>query len=84
MRESLETFIFTLVNEGFKMASVDITGAFLQSEKIDREIFVRPPPDIRKSNPGIIWKLNKPLYGLDDACRRFYLKVLKIFNLQGF
>ena len=45
---------------------------------------MRPPPDIRKANPGIIWKLNKPLYGLDDACHRFYLKILKTFNEADF
>merc|ERR1712177_192543 len=34
---------------------------------------------------GVIWKLLKPLYGLDDASRKFYLKVretLKNLNLN--
>ena len=33
--------------------------------------------DIKKQ--GIIWKLNKPLYGLDDASRKFWLIVRDVF-----
>ena len=52
---------------------MDIRAAFLQAKTLDREVFVRPPKDIEKE--GVIWKLLKPLYGLDDASRKFYLKV---------
>ena len=52
---------------------MDIRAAFLQAKKLDREVFVRPPDDIKKED--IIWKLLKPLYGLDDASRKFYSKV---------
>ena len=58
---------------------MDITGAFLQADKLDREVFVRPPVDIRKEKPGTLWKLVKPLYGLDDSSRKFYLRVKKLF-----
>ena len=38
-----------------------------------------PPPDIQKEiGPDIVWKLNKPMYGLDDSGRKFYLKVKEI------
>ena len=82
-RESLKTFIAVAANEQFKVCSVDITGAFLQADKIDREVFIRPPTDIKKANPGILWKLNKPIYGLDDSSRKFYLKVKKLFLKHG-
>ena len=52
-------------NQNFKVVSMDIRAAFLQAKKLDREVFVRPPDDIKKE--GNIWKLLKPLYGLDDA-----------------
>ena len=51
--------------------TMDITSAFLQSNKMEREVFVKPPADIRKR--GIIWKLKKPLYGLGDSARMWYL-----------
>ncbi|KAL5272502.1 hypothetical protein ACHWQZ_G000641 [Mnemiopsis leidyi] len=51
--------------------SLDITSAFLQSTGDMREVYVKPPRDIRKR--GIIWKLSKPLYGLGDSARRWYV-----------
>ena len=39
---------------------------------------MRPPKDIRKD--GVIWKLKKPLYGLNDALRKFWLRVKNIFK----
>ena len=38
---------------------------------------MEPPSDTKKQ--GIIWKLNKPLYGLDDASRKFWLRVRDVF-----
>merc|ERR1712121_611365 len=52
-----------------------------QAKKLDREVFVRPPNDIEKE--GVIWKLFKPLYGLDDASRKFYLKVKETLQKLG-
>ena len=55
---------------GWRIESSDVTAAFLQGASIDREVFVTPPQeaDTRK---GYLWKLLKPVYGLDDACRNF-------------
>ena len=40
-----------------------------------------PPPDIRKQ--GIIWRLKKPLYGLDDASCKFWLRVKEVLKEIG-
>merc|ERR1712089_62769 len=64
-------------NSRFKLASVDIRAAFLQSKVLDRYVFVKPPSDVKK--PGWIWRLKKPLYGLDDASRKFWLCVKEVF-----
>ena len=65
------------VNSRFKLASVDIRVAFLQSKVLDRDVFIEPPIDIKKQ--GWIWRLKKPLYGLDDASRKFWLRVKEVF-----
>ena len=65
--ESFKLFIAILANSSFKLASVDIRAAFLQSKVLDRDVFGKPPDDIEK--PGMIWRLKKPLYRLDDASR---------------
>ena len=68
-------------NSGFKVVSMDIRAAFLQANRLDREVFMKPPEDIRKE--GKIWKLLKPLYGLDDASRKFWLKVKETLSELG-
>ena len=40
-----------------------------------------PPKDIRRED--YISKLNKPLYGLNDASRKFWLKVKNVFKDKG-
>ena len=72
-KESFKLLVALAANQNFRVVSMDIRAAFLQAKKLDREVFVRPPDDIKKE--GKIWKLLKLLYGLDDASRKFYLKV---------
>lgn len=81
LRESFRTFMSIAGNENFDLVSVDITAAFLQSEELDRIIFVEPPHDIKL--PGKIWRLNKPVYGLDDASRKFWLKIDQLLKSKG-
>ena len=40
-----------------------------------------PPKDVRKEMS--IWKLKKPLYGLNDASRKFWLMVKNLFKEMG-
>ena len=71
LEESFKMLMAVAANSNFKLASVNIRATFLQSRTLDRDVFVEPPPDIKKQ--GVIWKLKKPLYGLDDASRKFWL-----------
>ena len=68
-------------NSNFKLASVDIRAAFLQSRTLYIDVFMLPPPDIRR--PGIIWILKKPLYGLDDMSQKFWLRVKELLKEIG-
>ena len=55
---------------GWKVESMDIKAAFLQSQKLDRTVFVKPPRNLKKV--GVIWQLEKPAYGLNDSPRNWY------------
>ena len=81
LRESNKLFTAVASNEDFKVLSVDIRAAFLQSKELKREVFVVPPKDLAET--GVLWKLKKPLYGLNDASRRFWLKVKELFEGEG-
>merc|ERR1712105_12136 len=73
----MKLFFSVAANEDFNLRSIDIRAAFLQAKNLEREIFLLPPRDVKKE--GIIWKLKKPLYGLNDASRKFWLKVKAVF-----
>merc|ERR1712112_811995 len=80
-KESFKLLMALSANFNFKIISMDIRAAFPQAKTLDREVFVRPPRDIEKE--GKVWKLLKPLYGLDDASRKFYLKVKETLQKMG-
>ena len=81
LRESMKLFFAVAANEGFKLRSIDIRAAFLQAKSLDREVYLEPPKDVKKE--GKLWLLKKPLYGLNDASRKFWLKVKKVFEEIG-
>ena len=81
LRESNKLFSAVAANQEFKLVSVDIRAAFLQSKELKREVYVVPPKDI--SEPGKLWRLKKPLYGLNDASRRFWLRVKEVFKEEN-
>ena len=54
-KESFKMLMAFSGNEDFMLALVDIRAAFLQSRRLDRDVFMLPPSDIRK--PEVIWKL---------------------------
>ena len=78
MRESIKIFLAVAANEELELEAIDIRAAFLQSKVLDRDVFVEPPKDLKQENT--IWKLKKPLYGLDDASRKFWIRVKEILE----
>ncbi|XP_068232178.1 titin-like [Palaemon carinicauda] len=82
LRESFKTFIAVSANEGFELESVDISAAFLQAEKLERDVFVEPPKDVKQE--GTIWKLKKPIYGLEDAGKREFVDMIKDLLMKNF
>ena len=53
--------------------------AFLQGLRIDREVFVIPPPEANTPE-GYRWKLSKRTYGLSDASLKWYSRVKSFVN----
>ena len=70
------TFRMTLAvisSNKWEVNSLDIQSAYLQGEPVDREVFLRPPPEVQE--PNTLWRLKKAVYGLGDGGRKWYLKV---------
>ncbi|HEY9754517.1 MAG TPA: reverse transcriptase domain-containing protein, partial [Oculatellaceae cyanobacterium] len=65
---------------GFQTYSADVSSAFLQStEKLDRQTFIRLPDllDTKSNYSGSVRELIKPLYGLPEAGRKWWLSLDK-------
>ena len=60
-------------NNKWNCETIDIKAAFLQGKNIERDIYIKPPIEIKKD--AIIWKLNKVAYGLCDASWQWYFSV---------
>ena len=69
-RASTKLLYSIAANEGWEIESIDVTSAFLQGEKLDREIFVKPPKEADLN--GYLWKMKKATYGLCDASRHWW------------
>ena len=81
-KSTFRTMLTIAVSNNWDIKTTDITSAFLQGDEIDREIYMKPPPEAGL-HPNQVWKLTKPLYGLNDASRKFYLKVVRILKQCG-
>ena len=52
-----------------------IKAAFLQGKLIQREVYLKPPKEANSQDK--LWKLRKVVYGLSDASRVWYLRVVE-------
>ena len=66
------------------MGQIDIKAAYLNGKLTSNEvIFMRQPPGYKESK-GRVLRLLKSLYGLKQAGRRWYQKLVKIMTNLGF
>ena len=73
-RESIRLLLIIAVSMGWKLKCLDVKSAFLQGDKINRVVHLKPP---KEANTDKLWLLQKCVYGLKDASRLWYLRVHK-------
>ena len=61
-----------IVTNCWKINSLDMKTAFLQGKGITCDLLIKPP---KEANTTKLWRLNKTVYGLNDASRTWYLRV---------
>ena len=81
LKENIRLLLTLAVSKEWDVNTLDIKAAFLQGKKIERDLFVTPPKEFRK--PNILWKLNKVVYGLCDASRSWYLRIVEVLTNLG-
>ena len=78
-KATLRTAFAIAANKSWRLETIDIKGAFLQGKTIQRDVFVNPPDDIKMK--GVIWRLRKTVYGLNDAARAWYFTLVEELKL---
>ena len=79
-KDTLRVVMSVIACHGWVCHSIDIKAAFLQGEPINRDLYIRPPPEF---NTGKLWKLKKTVYGLCDAARAWYFRVKRALLDMG-
>ena len=74
-------YAITAQMKGWVLESIDVTAAFLQGGELDRDIYVIPPKEA--NNEGFLWKMKKAAYGLCDASRRWFVRVVEFLLSLG-
>ena len=80
-KECLRLVSAVAVSHQWTIHSLDVTAAFLQGFAMDRKVFLVPPAEAKTDNT--LWRLKKPVYGLSDASRAWYLKASEEIKNQG-
>ena len=80
-REGVRITLATIASNGWNLKSMDVKTAFLQGNRIQRTVHLKPPKEANTKN---LWLLQKCVYGLSDASRQWYLRVKEeMTNLGG-
>ena len=71
-KENLRVLFAIIASNHWKIRTLDIKAVFLQGQKVNREIYLKPPTE---AGTDKLWKLQTTVCGLNDAARVWYLHV---------
>jgi hypothetical protein len=81
-KKSSQRIMFSIMaSKCWEINMLDVSHAFLQGDPINRDVFVKPPPEANSGN--LLWKLKICVYGLPDASKLWYDKVSKELSNVG-
>ena len=80
-KESLRVLMCILVAYNWDLHTIDIKSAYLQGVPMKRTLYMEPPKEAHCT--GTVWQLHKCPYGLTDAGRLWYIKVMEVLDELG-
>ena len=81
---SIRVILSLVANLNLELEQLDIKTAFLHGD-LEEEIYMSQPEGfINKSNPNLVCKLKKGLYGLKQASRQWYKKFDTFMQDEGY
>ena len=79
-KESLRSILCIIASFKWNVKTLDIKSAFLQGNKVERDIFLKPPKELGGDK---LWKLQTTVYGLADASMIWYLTLQETLLKAG-
>jgi hypothetical protein len=82
--EVIRILLAFATSKGFKLYQMDVKSAFLNGV-IHEEVYVRQPPGFKNPKyPERVYKLSKALYGLNQAPRAWYARLMTFLLEHGY
>jgi len=81
--KSLRTLLAVANERDMEIHQMDVTTAFLNGD-LEEEIFMQPPEGQEDCKPGMVWRLERSLYGLKQSPRCWNATIHNFLVDQGF
>ena len=78
--ETLKFCLTVMKMKKWTCYTLDVKTAYLQGDEIQREVYLKPPSE---GDWNGLWRLKKTVYGLKDAAKAWYGKVVKVVEELG-
>lgn len=71
---TVRTLVAYAVKKGWNMFQLDVNNTFLHGD-LHEETFMQVPRGLNIDDSKLVYKLNKSLYGLKHASKKWYAKL---------
>lgn len=79
---TLRALLSTAAVEGMMLYQLDVETAFFNGV-VDEELYLQQPRGYERGGAGKVCRLVKAIYGLKQAARAWYLKLVELMNEMG-